>query len=61
MDSVKLDGITSWSTPTKVKEVQSFLGFTNFYHCFIPDYSTMVHPHLALTKKNHQWDWTTKI
>ena len=60
MDPVKLDGITSWPTPTKVKEVWSFLGFTNFYHHFIPDYSTMACPLLNLTKKNHHWDWTAK-
>ena len=32
MDPVKLDGIATWPTPTKVKDVRSFLGFTNFYH-----------------------------
>ena len=32
MDPVKLDDITAWPTPTKVKDMQSFLGFTNFYH-----------------------------
>ena len=31
MDPVKLDGIASWPTPTKVKDVHSFLGFANFY------------------------------
>ena len=60
MDPVKLDGIASQPTPTKVKEVQSFLGFTNFYHHFISDYSTVAHPILDLTKKDHCWDWTAK-
>ena len=32
MDLVKLDGIAAWPTPTKVKDVQSFLDFANFYH-----------------------------
>ena len=31
MDPVKLDGIASWPTPAKVKDVRSFLGFANFY------------------------------
>ena len=31
MDPVKLDGIASWLTPEKVKDVRSFLGFANFY------------------------------
>ena len=31
MDPVKVHGVTEWPQPTKVKEVQSFLGFVNFY------------------------------
>jgi len=31
MDPVKIAGITEGPTPTNKKEVQSFLGFTNFY------------------------------
>ena len=31
MDSAKLKGILEWPTPRTVKEVQSFLGFGNFY------------------------------
>ena len=36
MDPVKLDGIASWPTPEKVKDVRSFLGFANFYPTFHP-------------------------
>ena len=32
INPVKLDGIAAWPTPTKVKDVWSFLGFANFYH-----------------------------
>ena len=35
MDPVKVTGMMDWLTPTKKKEVQFFLGFTNFYHQFI--------------------------
>src|SRR6266436_3108399 len=31
MDLTKVRSVTEWPTPTKVKEVQSFLGFVNFY------------------------------
>ena len=60
MDPVKLDGIASWPTSTKVKKVQSFLGFANFYHHFIPDYSTVACPLFDLTKKDHCWNWTAR-
>ena len=35
MDHVKISGIKDWPTPTKVKDVHSFLSFCNFYHIFI--------------------------
>ncbi len=31
MDPVKVAGTMEWPTPTKKRELQSFLGFTNFY------------------------------
>ena len=49
--------ITDWPTPTKVKEVQSFLGFCNFYRRFIKDYSKIAKPLFKLTQKEHSWDW----
>ena len=61
MDPVKLDGITSWPTPTKVREVCSFLGFANFYCHFISNYSTVARLLLNLTKKDHRWDWTLEV
>ena len=57
MDPVKLNSITAWPTP-KVKDVQSFLGFGNFYHQFISNYSTVTCSLLDLTKKDNCWDWT---
>ena len=58
MDPVKLDGIASWPTPQKVKDVRSFLGFANFYRCFIPDYSNVAQLLIDLTKKNLPWHWS---
>ena len=59
MDLTKLDSIAKWPTPTKVKEVCSFLGFANFYQHFIPNYSNIACPLIDLTKKDHSWNWTT--
>jgi len=39
MDPVKVSGVVEWPAPMKKKEVQSFLGFTNFYRRLIKDFS----------------------
>ena len=56
MDPTKLNGIKNWPTLTKVKDIPSFLGFTNFYRKFIGDYSNIACP-LDLTKKDTPWVW----
>ncbi|SJL13052.1 uncharacterized protein ARMOST_16489 [Armillaria ostoyae] len=42
--------------PTKKKELQSFLGFTNFYRKFIKNYSKVVRALTQLTG-NAEWTW----
>ncbi|SJL15225.1 uncharacterized protein ARMOST_18711 [Armillaria ostoyae] len=56
MDPVKLAGIAEWPTPMKKKELQSFLGFTNFYRKFIKNYSKVVCALTQLTG-NAEWTW----
>lgn len=55
MDPGKLDAITEWPTPRKVKEVQSFLGFANFYRRFVSEFSEVARPLYDLTKKATIW------
>ncbi len=55
MDPVKIAGIAEWPTPTK-KELQSFLGFTNFYRKFIKNYLKVVKALTQLTG-NTAWTW----
>ena len=56
MDPVKTEALTSWPTPKKLKELQSFLEFCNFYRRFIKDYSKIVKPLNQLTGKE-EWKW----
>ena len=51
MDLMKVHRVMEWPTPTKVKEVQSFLGFVNFYWKFIHDFSNITCPIYVLTCK----------
>src|SRR5258708_7722210 len=57
MDPTKVHGVMEWPTPTKVKEVQSFLGFVNFYQKFIHDFPNIACPLYALTHKTQWWVW----
>jgi len=57
MDPVKVAGVTEWTTLSNRKEVQSFLGFTNFYHRFIQGFSHLACPLFNLTWKDMEWKW----
>jgi hypothetical protein len=57
MEKEKVHAVLEWPTPTSVKEVQSFLGFANFYCQFVPDFSGLARPWNALTQKTSPWTW----
>ena len=44
MDPIKVKVIREWPEPHKVKDIQSFLGFANFYQRFILQYPDIVVP-----------------
>ncbi|POS82717.1 hypothetical protein EPUL_004189, partial [Erysiphe pulchra] len=52
MDLDKIKAITSWQTPSNLKDVRSFLGFANFYRRFIKNFSEIVTPLTNLTKSS---------
>jgi hypothetical protein len=57
MDPVKIAGVVDWPTPSNKKEVQSFVGFVNFYQQFIPGFSHHVHALFDLTMKDVRFIW----
>ena len=57
MDKEKLSGVLKWPVLTKVKQVQAFLDFANFYHRFIENFAKMSKPLSDLTKKDSTWTW----
>jgi hypothetical protein len=60
MDPVKIAGIKNWPIPIKVKDVQSFLGFCNFYRPFIQGFAHLARPLNELTCKDTEWSWETR-
>ena len=59
MDPVKVKALTDWPMPTNLKELQSFLGFGNYYKDFIKKYSHITCPLHNLTRKAQPWIWET--
>ena len=57
MDKEKLSGVLEWPVPTKVKQVQVFLGFVNFYCRFIENFTKISKPLSNFTKKDCIWNW----
>ena len=60
MDPAKVAGVSEWPTPTNKKEVQSFLGFVNFYQRFIEGFSHIARPLFDLTKADSIFKWSDK-
>jgi len=57
MSDAKVKTIQEWPEPKKVKDIQSFLGFANFYRRFIFNYSDIVIPLTYLTRKDASWNF----
>jgi RNase H-like domain found in reverse transcriptase len=58
MSDDKVKTIQEWPEPRKVKDIQSFLGFANFYRHFIYNYSDITIPLTRLTRKGIKWNFS---
>ena len=56
MEQEKIKAVKEWKTPTKVKDVESFLGFANFYRRFIQNFSHIAKL-LNELKGKKEWVW----
>jgi len=59
MEQEKIKAVKEWKTPTRVKDVESFLGFANFYQRFIQNFSHTAKP-LNELKGKKEWKWEEK-
>ncbi|KAI0994789.1 hypothetical protein K3495_g13393, partial [Podosphaera aphanis] len=57
VDPAKVKAILEWKAPNSVKGVRSFLGFANFYRCFVENFSEIAAPLIDLTKKDTPFVW----
>jgi len=56
MEDKKIKAILEWKEPTKLKEVESFIRFANFYCYFIKNFSHIARP-LNKLKGKADWKW----
>ena len=56
MEQEKIKAVKEWKTPTKIKDIESFLGFANFYQRFIHNFSHTARP-LNELKGKKEWKW----
>ena len=60
MNLAKVTGVSEWPTLSNKKEVQSFLGFTNFYQRFIEGFLHISQPLFDLTKADSRFKWSSE-
>ena len=51
----KVDRVLSWLAPKNIKEVQKFLGLTNYYRQFIKDFTRIAALLHQLVRKEEKW------
>ena len=56
IEQEKIKAVKKWKTLTRLKDVESFLGFANFYRHFIQNFSHTARP-LNKLKGKKDWKW----
>jgi len=57
MQREKVKEVLNWLAPRNIKEVQKFLGLTNYYRRFIKDFARIVALLHVLVRKEQKWKW----
>lgn len=56
--SDKIDAVLKCPVPLNVTELKQFLGLVNYYHRFLPNLATKLHPLYELLHKKNSFNWT---
>ena len=58
VDPTRVVTVTNWEAPTRVGEIQSFLGLAGYYRRFIETFSKIANPLTELLKNDTKFKWT---
>ncbi|CAG2220461.1 unnamed protein product [Mytilus edulis] len=58
-DPEKVKAIQGMKAPSNVREVRGLIGCLSYYRRFVPSFSKIAEPIVALTRKNKVFNWTT--
>ncbi len=50
IEEERIEAVKAWAEPKSVRDIQVFLGFTNFYRRFIKDFSKITAPFISVVK-----------
>ena len=56
----KIEAVVRAPAPQKVTQLRSFLGLVNYYHKFLPNLATVIHPLNNLLRTGVEWKWTAE-
>ena len=57
MQKEKVEGVINWPAPRNIKEIQKFLGLTNYYRRFIKDFVKIATLLYVLVRKEQKQKW----
>ncbi len=58
VDPKKIEEVSKWETPNNIKQVESFIGFCNYYRKFVTGFAKIAAPLTNLTRKNNSFKRT---
>ena len=60
IDSIKVEAVSKWATPTSVTKIRHFLGLAGYYRRFVEGFSRIAAPLTSLMRKGKKYEWTKK-